>query len=219
MQQAAQLGLHDPVLASLDRLIAHNETEARTVRTRLEQLERAPWRSEKMRLLAASGLLSQAEPAQPDPPQEETSSQLSKELLHAQAKIERLERKLAETTAELRLCQTQLYAYEREIRALLEENTEQEAELDAARQLGFGVDEPPEAPELPELPELPDAEPLLHLTPDEEAVAEPMSRLPRAPVAAQRTPVRYMQSSPKGIPPTALEQMAAPLVDRMGGMA
>jgi hypothetical protein len=198
----------DNILACLDRLIARNEAEAGAWRAQLKELEQAPWRSEKMRALEASGLVARTSEAEAKPAEEE--------LRQVKAKLERLERKLAAAGAELRMCQTQLYAYEREIRALLEENSALEAELDAARQHSVASDEP-QADEL-----------MLPLVPEEETQAPRVAEetdvpvLPRAVAAAQRDPMRYVPpaAAPKGMPPcAALEPRAVQMADRMSGMA
>jgi hypothetical protein len=137
--------LRDGVLASLLQLIASNEADANAAQQRLQALEQAPWRSEKMRALDAAGLL-RVEASVP-------AERVTEELAAARAQIELLEHKLAATNAELLRCQTQLYAYEREIRALLEESTELESALEAAQKRGLVPAAPPSPDPLLELDE------------------------------------------------------------------
>jgi DNA repair exonuclease SbcCD ATPase subunit len=129
--------LSNGVLASLQQLIACNNADADATQARLQALEQAPWRSEKMRALDASGML-------PCPSAPAKTS--AEELAEARAQIKLLEQKLAAANAELLRCRTQLYAYEREIRALLEESTALEAELESAQERGL-VPSAPQAPD------------------------------------------------------------------------
>jgi hypothetical protein len=127
--------LSNGVLASLQKLIAGNNADADATQARLHALEQAPWRSEKMRALDASGMLPSFSSA--------PAKTAAQELAEARAQIELLERKLAAANAELMRCRTQLYAYEREIRALLEESTALEAELESAQERGLVPNAPP----------------------------------------------------------------------------
>jgi hypothetical protein len=141
-----------------------------------------------MRALDTAGLL-QLEASAP-------AEKATEELAAAQAQIELLERKLAATNAELLRCQTQLYAYEREIRALLEESTELESELEAAQERGL----------VPAAPQVPD--PLLDLDEPDDLVPDDSEDEPEQAEPEQPSALYIAEEEPSSSSP--LPRAAAP---------
>lgn len=187
------------LIACLDRLSAENARQQHSAQQRLRELEQR----------AGSGTQPAQQKAAPDA-QPPLVRAVSAACLHeAEAQIELLTRRLAAAQAELRRCQTRLFAYERETLALRRENAEMEALCQKARACGITVE--PDAPE-PAAPAQPP-----------QTAEEPVQRRPagRTLAVAERTGALHCTQTPGKLTPqpwtpsTRLEKLAVQLMDRM----
>lgn len=187
------------LIACLDRLSAENARQQRSAQQRLRELEQQ----------ANGGAKPPQQKVEPaaQPPLVRTVSAAC--LREAEAQIELLTRKLAAAQAELRRCQTRLFAYERETLALRRENAEMEALCQKARACGITVE--PDAPEPAATAQPP------------QTVEYPAQRWPssRTLAVAERTGALRCTQTPGKLTPqpwtphTRLERLAVQLMDRM----
>lgn len=132
---------------------------------------------------------------------------------------EQLNRRLAAANAELRRYQTRLFACEREVAALKQENAELEALCEQARQNRL-LPPPPPVPRVLEQPGLPVI--VFHSQPEEEPQAAPPAPAPQ-PEPPQPEPQAVEEpaeeplpfSQPDWKPTTALDHLSVDLVRRL----
>lgn len=193
------------LIACLDRLCEENARQQRSAQQRLAQLEQQ-----------ASGRAQPSGPEVPAAAQSPVVQAVSAACLReAEARIELLTRKLAAAQAELRRCQTRLFAYERETLALRRENAEMEALCQKARACGITAEEsgPEPEPAASEAPRRPKAAPAAVRCTDGPALA-----------VAERTETLHCTQAPGRLTPppwtpcTALEKLAAQLMEQMDGL-
>lgn len=170
------------VLRCIERLCAQNDMEYRQSRRALRKAEEAPVQN------AAASPVPAAAPAaaQPEPQLPETIV----------AQLDALNRKLAAANLELRRYETRMFAYERTVYALKQENAELEALCRQARQ---GEPLPPEPkPQEPVLDQ--PGLPVIRFTPDgkeapeaeADAFSEEVSPPHWNPLQEPRTPLDHL---------------------------
>ena len=152
---------------------------------------------------------------------EETMAQVepenAKRLPNQPAEAELLNRRLTAANAEIRRYQTRLFACEREMVALRQENAELEALCEQARKNSLLPPEPPQ-PKVLEQPGLP----VIVFHPEEEAAKEekptaepaPAPEPEAAPPEEERTPF----DDPDWKPTTRLDQLSVDIVHRLEGL-
>ena len=160
---------------------------------------------------------------------EETMAQVepenAKRLPSQPAQAELLNRRLSAANAEIRRYQTRLFACEREMVALRQENAELEALCEQARQNSLLPPEPPqprvlEQPGLPVIVFHPAAEPEAPVPAAQEPTPEPAAPAPEAQAAPQppQEEERSPFDPPDWKPTTELDHQAVDLVRQLEGL-
>ena len=143
----------------------------------------------------------------------------AKRLPNPPAEAELLNRRLTAANAEIRRYQTRLFACEREMVALRQENAELEALCEQARKNSLLPPEPPqpkvlEQPGLPVIVFHPAAEPAK----DEKTAAEPAPVLRAEPEPPQPEEEREPFQDPDWKPTTKLDQLSVDIVHQLEGL-
>ena len=133
----------------------------------------------------------------------------------AQAQLDVLNRKLAAAQAEIRRCQTRMFAYEREVLALRRENAELEAACRRAR-TEVALPAAPLRLPVPERTELPRRS-VAERVQAPSCTAKPVPPAPKQP-PAPKTLVSPPQQPAALRPQTKLEQLSALLLEQMDRM-